>query len=316
MEQPISVLRDPVFEAVQIGELIGPFRVVADERYARQAMFALDEFGPWYVNSLQEVGCRIVPAAKVVCDLMSLFCSVYDPNLMMGLHQREEAWFHGPISLGTAMLYCGRFIEKYKRRGKGYVVFESEARDEATGALLVRQVSTEIMRVPENVRLGEGSANPAEERRVKGVWPADRAPVDRARRDIKPGTPIPSITKIAHQDQMAVFSGCDLQWRNIHTDVDYARKGGYRDTLAAGLMETCWICEMVARFFGPTWLTTGHIHNVYLKPVFRGDIITCRGVVTSTQTDSGETRLELEVWAENQDNLMTAAGWASARVAV
>jgi acyl dehydratase len=307
-------LREPTFEAVVVGEPIGPLRVIADDHYAKRAMFALDEYGPWYTQGHPDTGGRIIPSPMVVRDLVALFCSVYDPSRVVGLHQREEVWYHRPIPLGTTMLYDGRYIEKYERRGKGYVRFEAEARDERDGALLVRQISTEIMRIPDDVKLGEGSAKPPREQQVEGVWPSDRAPADRARAGIEPGTPIRTVTKTIHQDQISVFSGCDSQWYNIHTDVEVALKAGFPDTLAQGAMETCWMSEMLATFFGPSWLTTGNIQNVYIKPVFRGDTITCRGVVVAAEIEGGRTRLKLEVWAENQHGVMTAAGWASALV--
>lgn len=305
-------LREPTFEAVRVGEPIGPLEVVADEHYRRNGSFAMDDYAPEYTSG-DPAAERLVPATAVARDLVALFCSVYDPSRVVGLHQKEEVWFHSPIQLGTVMHYTGRYTDKYERRGKGYVVFESEARDTSDGRLLVRQISTEIMRVPKRVTLGEGSAAPDGER-VRGVWPTDMAPVACAAAGLAPGTPIPPLVKTAHQDQMSVFSGAGKQWFNIHTDVGIAQAAGFRDTLAQGMMETCWMAEMLAGFFGPRWMHSGWIKTAFLKPVFRNDTLTCRGVVTGRAADTGGTRLQLEVWAENQDGTMTAAGWASGLV--
>lgn len=307
-------LREPTFEAVRLHEPIGPVHVVADEHYLRQGAFALDDYSAWYFTGLPNGGGRVVPGAIVARDLVALFCSVYDPSRVVGLHQKEEVWFHGAIPLGTTMTYTGRYIDKFERRGKGYVVLECAARDAADGRLLVRQISTEIMRIPQNVRLGEGSARPAEGERVEPNWPAGRMPVAEARADLPAGTPIPPLSKTAYQDQMSVFSGAGTQWYNIHTDIEVALAAGFRDTLAQGMMETCWMSEMLAAFFGPGWLTSGHIRMVYLRPVYRGDTITCRAVVRGGAPDAGGMRLHLSVWAENQDGVMTAAGWAGALV--
>jgi acyl dehydratase len=304
-------LREPTFEAVRVGEPIGPVTVVADAHYRRNASFAVDDFAPPYASDDAATG-QLVPATAVARDLVALFCTVYDPSRVVGLHQKEEVWFHRPIRLGTTMHYTGRYTDKYERRGKGYVVFESEARDARDGALLVRQISTEIMRVPEQVTLGEGSAPPDGER-VRGKWPANAVPALRATADLAAGTPIPPLVKTAHQDQMSVFSGAGKQWFNIHTDVGIAQAAGFRDTLAQGMMETCWIAEMLAGFFGAGWMTGGWIKTAFLKPVFRNDTLTCRGVVTGVEHAADGTRLRLEVWAENQDGVMTAAGWASGR---
>lgn len=307
-------LREPSFEAVAVGEPIGPFEVVADEHFLKAAAFAVDDYSPWYFQGDPAFGGRIVPSTKVVRDLVALFCEVYDPSRVVGLHQKEEVWFAKPIRLGTRMLYTGRYTDKYMRRGKGYTVFECEARDAADGSLLVRQISIEIMRIPDGIQMGTGSAKPAADQAVSGIWPQDREIARVASADVAPGTPVTPLKKTARQDQMSVFSGADRQWYNIHTDVVTATEAGFRDTLAQGAMETCWTSEMLAGFFGPSWLSSGWIRHAYLKPVYRGDTITCRGVVTGSRPEGARTRIDLEVWCENQDGLMTAAGWASGLV--
>jgi acyl dehydratase len=273
-------------------------------------MFAVDDYSDWY----RGVGIDrpIVPSTAVLRDLVAHFCARYDPARVVGLHQKEEVWFLKPIQLGTRLIYTGRYTDKYQRRGKGYTVFESEARDASDGSLLVRQISIEIMRIPERIQLGSGSAAPSSER-VSGARPLGE-PVARARADLPPGTAIVPLTKTARQDQMAVFSGINKQWLNIHTSYAVARSSGFRDTLAQGAMETCWLSQMLANFFGIGWLTSGWMKNVYLKPVFRGDTLTCRGVVTGLDISGPKPRLTLEVWVENQDREMTAAGWASGEV--
>lgn len=301
-------LRDPTFEAVVIGEEIGPTEVLADEHYMRQGCFAVGDYSDWYLGDGAHPDGQLVPPTAVIRDLVAHFCTVYDPSRVVGLHQREQVFLHKPVRLGTRMLYTGRYTDKYERRGKGYTVFEAEAREADTGDLLVRQISIEIMRVPDNVKLGEGSAKPPEDR-IEGVWPADVPVAPRARLDLVPGTPIPSLTKTARQDQMAVFSGIAKHWSNIHTDLDVAERAGFPETLAQGAMETCWTSHMLANFFGPSWFTSGWISHVYLKPVFRGDTVTLRGVVKRVEGDA----LFLETWIENQDGVMTAAGHASAR---
>lgn len=310
MAQPNIALREPTFEAVQINELIGPVYVDADEHYLRQATFGVDDYSTWYTISDPRFGALLVPQSMIARDLVALFCSVYDPSRVVGLHQKEEVWFHNPIKLGTRMAYTGRYTDKYEKRGKGYVVFECEARDAINNDLLVRQISTEIMRIPKNVKLGEGSSKPEGER-VNPVWPKEHAPVARARRDLPIGTPVAPLTKSAHQDQMSVFSGCGQQWYNIHTDVEVAHKAGFRDTLAQGMMETCWVSEMLSKFFGVSWLSTGWIKMAYIRPVFRNDIITCRAVIRDVVQHGGKTRMKFDVWTENQDGVIPALGWAS-----
>jgi acyl dehydratase len=304
--------KDPTFESVEVGERFGPLVIDMDEHYLRSACFSLADYSDCYFHADLAIGHRIVPSAALVRDGVALFLTKYNPNTVVGLHQSEELWYHAPVPLGGKVTLTGEYVDKYERRGKGYCVLDVDIRDE-NGRLLVRQKSTEIMRIPEGIRMGEGSSTPAAGR-VSGTFSENVSPVARARLDIPAGTPIPSLRKRAHNDEMAVFSGIHFNRHNIHTDDHVSSAAGFRARLAQGVQTTCWMSEMLANFFGPAaWFSSGWMKNAYLQPVFAGDDLTTFGVVTGS-TDDG--RLELEVWTRNQDGLMTAAGWASARVAV
>lgn len=304
-------LKEPVYEAVEIGETFGPLHIDIDEHYVRQACFALDDHADWYVRPDPRVGGRIAPSAAIAKDMVTLFMSSYDPNQVVGLHQKEEVWYHAPVRFGSTVTLTGRYVDKYEKRGKGYVVLDCEAHDE-TGTLLVRQRSVEIMRIPKDVKIGAGSGRPS--KRVEAVWPTDREPAARARADLAPGTPIVPLSKTAHQDQMAVFSGCNQHWQTIHTSLEVAKKAGFSDTVTQGMQTTTWTSEMFARFFGPSWLSSGWISMIYVQPVMRGDVITSKAVISEATREEGATRLGFEMWCENQNGVRTAVGWASALV--
>ncbi|MGX8014195.1 hypothetical protein ACVDG8_037165 (plasmid) [Mesorhizobium sp. ORM8.1] len=300
-------LKEPTFDSVSVGETLGPRHVVADERFLHQGMFALDDYRSWYTQEFPSLGQRVVPSAMILRDLHLLIGFYYDPARMMGLHQREVVRFHRPVPVGTKMVYEGRFSDKYVRRGKGYVVYEAEARDAVSGQMLVSQICTEIMRVSENYD-GGAEAGGAPARRVAGTLPTETPAADRAYKGMPELVPIKGLGKRAYQDQMSVFSGCDMQWVNIHTSVDRAVEGGYRDTLLAGLMQTCWLSEMAANFFGESWLYGGTIEHVYLKPVYHNEKIACEGMTVRSPDDE---RIKLEVWTKNENSDLTSVGWAS-----
>lgn len=300
-------LREPTYENVVVDELIGPLRVDADEAYRRRACFALDDYGPEYVGT----EAPWVPAPMLGRDLVALFCSVYDPSRTVGLHQKEEIWFINPVPLNARLSYTGRYTDKYMKRGKGYTVFDTEARDADSGKAYVRQISTEIMRIPDDIQLGTGNAAKTPQAgHIDPVWPEDVTPLRQARLDMTPGTPVQPLQKRPEQGQMTVFSGGNTQWYNIHTDIEVALKAGFRDTLAQGMMETCWIAEMLASFAGPAWHTSGWIKMAYIRPVYRNDTITCKAVIDEMQQDV----VKFHVWAENQHGERTAVGWASCRI--
>lgn len=300
-------LREPTFENVVVDELIGPVTITADEAYRRRACFALDDYSADYVGE----HAPWVPAPMLGRDLVALFCSVYDPSRTVGLHQKEEVWFVNPVPLNARIDYRGKYTDKYEKRGKGYTVFNTEARDADNDTLYVRQISTEIMRIPDDIQLGTGNTGRSPQAdHIDPLWPQDTTPLTQARADMSPGTSVQPLQKQPEQGQMTVFSGGNTQWYNIHTDIEVALKAGFRDTLAQGMMETCWIAEMLARFIGPSWHTSGWIKMAYIRPVYRGDQITCKAVIDEMDDD----RVKFHVWAENQHGERTAIGWASARI--
>lgn len=304
--------REPTYESVEIGELIEAV-VEADDHYVKSLVFALDDDSPWYSSKENPFGNRIVPSEGIAKELVLLFLERYNPNKVVGLHQKEEVFFHKPVSVGSRISMRGSYTDKYVKRGKGYTVFDSSAYNE-DNELLVRQISTEIMRIPDNIELGTGMGKAEGEERVVPYWPEDKTPVNKARADLEPGTPIVPLRKTAYQDQMSVFGGCGKQCHNIHTDDLFAKKAGFKDTLCQGMQTTCWVSQMLSEFFGPSWLTSGWLKTIYLNPVYRGDSVVCHGVVKGSESTGRGIRLNLELWIEKPDGTITSVGWASAIV--
>ena len=204
----------------------------------------------------------------------------------------------------------GRYIDKYQKRGKGYVVLECEARDEQ-GDIVVRQRSTEIMRVPEGIQVGTGAAEP--DRRIT-PRPLRQQRVAGINRDTAVGTGLKPIVKIVRQAQMSVFSGAEIHKQGIHTVRSIAQKAGLRDCIAQGMMESCWASEFLTRLLGEAFLTSGRHFTTYLSPVYPKDTITVEGVVSNATDEADGRRIEVEYWLTNQQGTTTAVGFGSAVV--
>jgi acyl dehydratase len=299
------------YENIVLEEDFGPIHEVVDDYKIKKFAFMMDDYNPWYFGE-SPFGKRIGHAGILANDLLQLFTQVYDPNTVVGLHTQEELWFVNPVFAGERARLYGKYVEKYERRGKGYAVMEADARGE-DGRLLVRHRGVEILHIEPGPVVGKQTAE-APEKRVTGEYRKDVVPAHRARAGIEPGTPLPPLVKSIKQDQIAVFSLVGKHLRNIHTDIEVARKAGLRDTLAQGMMEFIYATELLTSFFGPAWFTTGWQKMKFIAPVFSGDTLTACGVVTGESRDGDGRRLELEIWCENSARKMTAAGWASARV--
>jgi acyl dehydratase len=309
MEMTETALKEATFEAMEVGEKLGPIEIVVDDHYIKQFAFSVDDYAP-----LANGRATHAHAAILVPELLRLLNTRYDPNSEVGLHQREEVWIASPVRVGEAVTMHGEFVEKYVRRGKGYVVTDAVAVSADDGRLLTRHRATEVARVDESVEMGARTAAPAR-REVKAEWRVDLEPVGEARPNLAPGTPVPGPVKQLYQDQISVFSNVGAFWRTIHTDRDAARKAGSDRTIAQGLMEAVYVSELASSFYGDAWFRSGWMSLVFLAPAFAGDTLTCRGSVTEPDTREDPNRLELEVWVENQDGVNVTVGWVGADAA-
>ena len=299
------------YENILLHEDFGPIYEMVDDYRVKRFAFMMDDYHPWYFGE-SPFGKRIAQAGILANEVLQLFTQVYDPNTVVGLHTHEELWFVNPICVPERVRLYGQYVEKYERRGKGYVVMEADARGE-DGRVLFRHRGVEILHIDPGPVVGKSTAE-APERRVTGDYRKDLEPVSHAKVAIAPGTPLVPLHKQPVQDQIAVFSMVGKHVRNVHTDIQVARRAGLNDTMAQGMVESIYLTELLTSFFGPTWFTSGWQKVKFIRPVFCGEKLTARGVVTGERREAGETRLELEVWVENAAGEMTAAGWASARV--
>jgi acyl dehydratase len=299
------------YENIEPGEDFGPIEEVVDDCRVKKFAFMMDDYHSWYFDD-SPFGKRIGHAGILANDLLQLFTQVYNPNTVVGLHTQEELWFVNPVFVGERARLHGKYVQKSERRSQGYVVMEADARGE-DGRVLLRHRGIEILHIEPGPVVGKSMADTVE-KRVTGEYRKDVEPVTRARRGIIPGTPLAPLVKQIMQDQVAVFSGVGKHLKNIHTDIEVAKRGGLTNTIVQGMMETIYLTELLTRFFGPSWFTSGWEKMKFIAPVFSGDTVTVRGVVTGETVDDWGGRLELEIWVENEAGKMTASGWASARV--
>jgi acyl dehydratase len=299
------------YENIVLNEDFGPITEIVDDYKVKKFAFTMDDYHPWYFGE-SPFGRRIGHAGLLANDLLQLFTQVYDANTVVGLHTHEEMWFVNPVFVAERVRLYGRYVEKYERRGKGYVVMEADARGE-DGRVLLRHRGVEILHIEPGPVVGKSTAE-AQERRVTGEYRKDVEPASRARAGLAPGTPLVPLHKQPFQDQIAVFSMAGKHVRNAHTDIEVARRAGLRDTLAQGMMESIYLTELLTSFFGPAWFTSGWQKVKFIRPVYCEERLTARGVVTGERHEGGKTSLDVEIWVENASGEMTAAGWASCQL--
>ena len=307
-------LRPLEYDAIQIGEEFGPVDIVLDEHRVRSFAYAVDDFNPWFFYE-SPFGGPIAPPTLFSWDdpaFATLWGARYDLSTDRALASRYEVRSFAPMKLGERVLLQGRYVDKYVKRGKGYVVREFDVLDANDRQRLVWTRSWEMIAMTPGVVVGAGTA----------VGTADRArpretdlpPVDRAHPEVPADSPLPTLTKHVTRKQIFVFSARPGWWTNIHTDRVFARSTGLPDVVAQGLMTTAYISQLCTRFFGVAWLRSGWSSMAFLKPVLAEDVLLVKAVVNGIVEDPEGPRLQLDVWAENQHRQVVTVGRAGAHV--
>ena len=119
-----------------------------------------------------------------------------------------------------------------------------------------------------------------------------------------PVTPLskPAITRV----QIAKFAGASQDWSPLHIDDDFAKSAGYGSVFAHGAISLGFAVEAVQK-----WVENGRVlasSATFQKLVWPGDILTAKGVVVHRYEKNGEPRIDIDVWAENQNHDIVMKG--------
>jgi acyl dehydratase len=123
----------------------------------------------------------------------------------------------------------------------------------------------------------------------------------------------PAITR----EQLAAYAEASGDHNPIHLNDDFARMAGLDGVIAHGMLSMGFLGQYVSG-----WMSTlaGRATLARLKVRFSamvkpGDVLTCKGVIKSVEQHADQTRITLEVWAENQRGEKVTGGDADVAVA-
>ena len=102
------------------------------------------------------------------------------------------------------------------------------------------------------------------------------------------------ITKV----QLVKYAGASGDYNLIHTDDETARSVGLEGVIAHGMLSMAFLGEYLCWLAGPESIRRLSVR--FSEMVRPGDTLTCRGRVKERTTGNAGSRLQLEVWAENQ----------------
>jgi acyl dehydratase len=224
----------------------------------------------------------------------------YLKNLFGNLHARQEWELFAPIRVGTRVRTRSTIIERYAKRGRDYVVNETDLVDAEEGALLVRGRTHQSFLPPKDRREDDGFV--VDEKTAKAKEP--RAPFPTAT-----GPELTPAKKQVDARRCWMFSG---PGKNYHTDREQALKLGFPNIVVQGMMSTCFVSEVMQRAFGLGWIAGGKMDVRLTNVLWVDETVTARAKIREETPEGTKTRVHCDVWVDKDDGTRVLLGTASA----
>ena len=116
-------------------------------------------------------------------------------------------------------------------------------------------------------------------------------------------------------DRINFFSGGfprGQNWpaKNIHTDLEAAKKCGLKTRAASGAMFEGYLIDHMIDIFGESWLNSGSLSLKFISIVDKDDTLIPKAIVTSKDLKGTEVEFTMEIWCENQHGNKVVVGIA------
>ena len=128
--------------------------------------------------------------------------------------------------------------------------------------------------------------------------------------DVKVGDSLPPLVlPPISRHQLALYCGGSGDHNPIHVDIDFARKFGFKDVFAHGMLSMAFLGRLVT-----SWVPQAQVRRLgtrFTSITWVGDVITVSGKVTGKREEGGQKLVDLEVRCTNQDGQDTLQGEAT-----
>ena len=128
--------------------------------------------------------------------------------------------------------------------------------------------------------------------------------------DVKVGDEIPKIVlPPISRHQLALYCGGSGDHNPIHVDIDFAKKFGFKDVFAHGMLSMAFLGRVVTG-----WVPQAQVRGLgtrFTSITWVGDVITVSGKVTGKREEGGQKLVDLEVKCTNQNGQDTLQGNAT-----
>ncbi len=130
---------------------------------------------------------------------------------------------------------------------------------------------------------------------------------------VRAGDEIPALAKApVDRVQLARFAGATGDFNPLHVDEAHARTLGMPSVYAPSALGMSFLGQLIT-----DWARGAQIRKFnakFIKLIWPGDTIVCKGRVSDRHGTGGSYFIELEVWAENQKGELVLRGGCTLKV--
>jgi acyl dehydratase len=273
-------------------------------RHCGSNLYAVSpELVAFYADALDDPTARdaqIAPPLLFHSECYRFLREWYLANLFGNLHARQEWELFAPIQVGSQVRSRSTIVARYSKRGRDYVVNETDLMDAGSGQLLVRGRTHQSFLPAERPAAQGGfvvDKESAQAKQARQPFPAARGPL------------LASLTKQVDARRCWMFSG---PGRSYHTDREAARKLGFPDIVVQGMMSTCFVSQAMREAFGAGWLTGGRMDVRLTNVLWVDEAVSVHARLLEETPEGPAWRCQCDVWVEKAEGTRVLLGQASA----
>jgi acyl dehydratase len=223
----------------------------------------------------------------------------YLKNLFGNLHAQQDWELFAPIPVGGRVRTRSTIIGRYHKRGRDYVLNETDVMDVEEGRLLVRGRTHQSFLPPRDEQAPGYVVDGGTAKRKEPRPPFPTAT----------GAELASTSKTIDERRCWMFSGPGA---NYHTDREQAKKLGFPNIVVQGMMTTCFASQVMLDHFGEGFLRGGKMTLKLTNVVWVDEKLTAYGRIRESAPEGSRTRVSCDVWVEKEDGTRVLIGDASA----
>ena len=203
----------------------------------------------------------------------------YLKNLFGNLHAQQDWEMFAPIRVGSTVRTRSTIIDRWSKRGRDYVLNETDLFDAHDGRLLVRGRTHQSFLPPKD-RSKDGTGGYVVDEKTS-ARKVPRPPFPTAQ-----GPDLTPVKKTIDERRCWMFSG---PGKNYHTDREQAAKLGFPNIVVQGMMSTCFAAEVMQNAFGMGFAAGGKMELKLVNVLWVDENVTTRAKIADEVAEGSRT---------------------------